>query len=210
MDTDDNVYTLEHKGLLTVDKFLIAFCVGIIPGFFQILASKIVLTSEAKHWAEALIYLALPALFCLLWHSFRWPVRLRVMDKMVFKAATAFADDLKTYADDVTAPKMFKAADALAKIKGPDGKSYVRTKEFKEAMLETLDSSFFKNPIVGNIIHAHAAKIAKANAEASNGMLDERRARLKQCVDVFSRYTRYWWVLGVAICSVKFLILLLG
>jgi hypothetical protein len=48
MDDDDNVYRLEHSGLLNVDKLLSAFCAGLIPAILAFFAKGAIIPVEPK------------------------------------------------------------------------------------------------------------------------------------------------------------------
>jgi len=201
---NDNVYTIQHKGLLTLDKFLIAFCVGVIPGFIGVLANRPTLTGDSKFWAALLIYFDTPTLFCFAWHSFRWPVRMKVMDERVHAAVKDWTDDMIHYVDNVVGPKGREVIKGLSH-EGEDGKAYVNRKQAVEQLSETWMSGLSSdNPIMKNLMHSHSIKIAEANRHSAGGILDERFARIKQIADQFSRYARYWLLIAVVICAVKF------
>jgi hypothetical protein len=197
MDTNRGVYYLEHSGILNVDKVLIGFCALILPGFLGLFAKQIQLPQEARIWALVVVVIHIPALFCLLWHSFRWPVRLHVMHEKVTTACKEFSQDMIYILDTVAQPKSREAVEGKNKelvVRKKDGKEYVSgpmeeiEKRMMGSLLESLDS---KNPLVANAIDANSVKIGQANRDGAFGVLQERWGKSKRILDVVARYARY-------------------
>jgi hypothetical protein len=207
MDNPPSLYRTEQEGVLRVDKLLVTFCVAIVPGFLALFASINHLSPEARPWAIGAIALNIPALFTLLWHSFRCPVRLQHLHEAVLEACEALSGDIKDIFETIAIPQSKEAIfgkQGEKIIKGPDGKEYVEGP--REKIREKMTQVFLKyldtnNPLVANTIAAHSEKIYKAQRNALTGRLTERHAGLKQILDVLSRYTRHLFFSGVLICS---------
>ena len=212
MNDDDNAYRLEQMGLLRVDKVLTGFCVAIIPGFLALFAAISKVPNAAKPWALVAISANMPALFCLLWHSFRCPVRLKAMEDAATEACEALSRDMLHILETVAKPKTEAAlfgAEGEKIIKGPDGKDYIEGPREKiiETMKDTMIGSLSpNNPIVANTIAAHSRKIYDAQRQALHGKLSERRGRFNQVVDYAARYLRYPLIATVLISATVCLI----
>lgn len=200
----DNRFVIGEKGLITTDKFLIGFCVAILPGFFGILANKPTFTTDSKFWAAWIIHFHIPACFCLLWHLWRWPVRMKARTDAIQAACEEINEDLQHAYEKLLFSPMKEGIKALPRATGKDGKDLVYKADYValvQSKLETVDS---KSPIMRSLIDSHSAKIAAAQKKAMYAPLDEPFAKAKQVVDQIARFGRYWLFLALAFCCVRF------
>ncbi len=197
MDDDNSVYELEHLGLLKVDKILLVFCCSTIPALLTILASRPIIPMEANMWLVVLIISNPVALFCLLWHSFRWPVRLRTRRDITLQAWKDFTDEFSHIVDTEMRPAVEEAVcgknDSLV-VKGPDGKEYIPGP--KSEMIKKVHSTAFawmnpNNPSIRKVFNSNIEKISQAYTDPSSLKLTERYSRQKHFIDYLARYLRY-------------------
>lgn len=212
-DTEQGAFRIGQKALLAVDRILAGFCIAVIPAFLALFASGRELPTEAKPWAIATVLINIPALFTLLWHSFRWPARLQHMHDAVREACEALSRDMIHILENVARPKTEEA------IYGKHGDKIIRDKDGKEYIEGPWDSVMQRmratliehlapdNRIVANTISARSAKIYEVQKHARIGRLPEGGAALKQWIDLFSRYARHLLFAAVLVsatmCVVK-------
>jgi len=211
------LFSTEQTGIHKIDGILTGICAAINPATLALLlrASPIV-TGLAKWCLNAAVLLNIPAIITLLWHTVRGPVRLQLMDERNIEACKAFADDLGHILESVALPavtaEIMGPADENV-INGPDGKDYLRMtgEQAKKIIAEGFARSLgTDNPIIAKSITVHAKKIFEAQSSALTAPLNEKFARPKHLMDLFSRRTRYWWFFGVLLAATGFVLALLN
>lgn len=208
---EENMYTLEHRGLLKVDVFLATACVLILVGELAVFAAVDQIPQHTRMWGSVGVISSIPSLFFMLWHQFRWPVRLHQMSINVDDAVEIFSEKL---CHAVRTVAEAKAKESLLGewgekiIQGPDGKQYIRgprEKVLEEAVESIIEST--DDPIVTDTFSLGAREIYNANRKAAVGLLPEKFPRAKQVMDLCSRYLRYPCFVILLISTVMFLFL---
>ena len=200
---DKNIHTIQEEGVMKVDRILIGICGTLIPSIIALFAIQPNLSAGIRSALSISIVLIAPALFTLLWHSVRWPMRIKARSEAIDTACKEFSDDVINIVEKLgmsEAMKSIKGPNDENVVQGEDGKVYIKTtkenaaKKGAKALLSCINP---ENPIMSNTLHSHSFKICEAQNRAIRSPLEEKRRRLKHFIDFFSRHTRYYWFSGM-------------